>query len=412
MKIIIDSGHGGSDPGAIAFGSLEKDLNLNFSEKLAETLATKGYEVDSSLINDENYDSQVLTSLIRASQANLCISCHNNTANGSVRGFEVIHSIHSDGVLAKEIISAVEKTGYIVRSAYSRESYIYPDTDYFFIIRETYPDVETIIVELGFMDNSEDFALLTSNQWQMTLTNAVADAVSSYLPLPLISKTPILGTSEVSAFKLKSAVTDNNPDFNNSIVDEYIEISSLYGIRGDLAFCQCINETNWFLFTGNVKREQNNFAGLGATGNGVTGATFASISEGVEAHIQHLYAYATTNDLPQDRTLVDPRFNYVRRGIAPNIEDLDGKWAVPGIGYGERIVTLLDLINEKYADPVVVDPKDPDTTEEHWAKACNDELIEAGILFDDHSSTLDQPASEGMVICIANRLRKELLKNE
>lgn len=408
MKIIIDAGHGGSDPGAVAFGTFEKDLNIAFAEKLSDSLESKGYEVDRSLINDINYDSSELTSLIVQSQAQLCISCHNNAANGSARGLEVIYSIHSDGTLAKNIIERTANTGYMARSAYSRASLIYSDTDYYFIIRETYPDVETIIVEFGFMDNSEDFELITSDEWQNTLTGVVADAVSGYIPISVEVKTPILGETLVSAGKLKSALSDNNTEFDISIVDEYLTTASLYGIRGDLAFCQCILETNWLKFTGDVKKEQNNFAGLGATGGGVSGTSFASVAEGVEAHIQHLYAYAATSDIPEGRTLVDPRFGYVSRGIAPNMEDLDGRWAVPGVGYGERIVSIMNTINDNYSDPVVTEPDQP--TQEHWAKPCNDELLEAGILLNDHTDTLDQPATEGMVLCLINRLRREFLK--
>lgn len=408
MKIIIDAGHGGNDPGAVAFGTYEKDLNASFAQKLADALTEKGYEVDSSLINDINYGSTELTSLIVQSGAQLCISCHNNAANGSARGLEVIYSIHSEGTLANEIINKAANTGYTVRTAYSRASYVYSDADYYFIIRETYPDVETIIVEFGFMDNAEDFNLLTSDEWQNILTGAVADAVSSYLPLPVEVKTPIMGDAIVSTGKLKSALKDNNPDFDSSIVDEYINISAVYGVRGDLAFCQCILETNWLLFTGTVMKEQNNFAGLGATGGSVTGASFNTVSEGVEAHIQHLYAYATTGDIPEGRALVDPRFGYVTRGIAPNIEDLNGRWAVPGYEYGERIVSIMNMINDNYTEPVITEPDEP--VQEHWAKQCNDELMEAGILLNDHSDTLDQPATEGMVLCLINRLRKEFLK--
>jgi len=184
MKIIIDSGHGGSDPGAVGFGTFEKDINMAFSKKLADKLSQKGYEVDSSLINDINYESQELTSLIRASGARLCISCHNNASNSTARGMEVIYSIHSDGTFANLILNNVKSTGYITRTAYSRESTVYPGTDYYFIIRETYPDIESVIVEFGFIDNYDDYNLLNSEEWQNKLTEAVADAVSSYLPLP------------------------------------------------------------------------------------------------------------------------------------------------------------------------------------------------------------------------------------
>ena len=74
--------------------------------------------------------------------------------------------------------------------------------------------------------------------------------------------------------------------------------------------------------------------------NGVHGAIFATPAAGVEAHIQHLYAYACKDPLPAGKTLVDPRFCTGHPRYRPQWTDLNGRWAVPGAGYGESI--LLD----------------------------------------------------------------------
>ncbi|MBO6159070.1 MAG: peptidoglycan-binding protein, partial [Firmicutes bacterium] len=55
-----------------------------------------------------------------------------------------------------------------------------------------------------------------------------------------------------------------------------------------------------------------------------------SVEQGVEAHIQHLYAYAETAALPEGRTLLDPRFDLIERGCRTSWEGLSGRWAVPG----------------------------------------------------------------------------------
>ncbi len=147
--------------------------------------------------------------------------------------------------------------------------------------------------------------------------------------------------------------------YPENIAELYIEIGKKYNIRGDLAFAQAVKETGYFQFYGIVQPNQNNFCGLGATGTintgdelqngvdpqradylpGVHGITFASVADGVEAHIQHLYAYATTDALPEGCELVDPRFKYIKRGIAPLWTGLNGRWAVPGNGYGESIIS-------------------------------------------------------------------------
>ncbi|MFC7394364.1 N-acetylmuramoyl-L-alanine amidase [Scopulibacillus cellulosilyticus] len=125
-----------------------------------------------------------------------------------------------------------------------------------------------------------------------------------------------------------------------SLGNYYAAFGQYYNIKGDIAFAQSLLETNYFRFTGVVKKDQNNFAGIGATGPDNPGASFNTPRDGVLAHMQHLYAYATTNPLPAKYPLVDPRFDHVERGTAPNWVDLNGKWAVPGDNYGQSILNL------------------------------------------------------------------------
>ncbi len=110
------------------------------------------------------------------------------------------------------------------------------------------------------------------------------------------------------------------------------------GIRPEIVFAQAMHETGWLRFGGSVKPEQCNFAGLGATSATVGGASFESVQLGIRAQVQHLKAYA--NKEPLNNECVDPRFNLVTRGCAPLVTDLNGRWAVPGNGYGESILRI------------------------------------------------------------------------
>lgn len=56
--------------------------------------------------------------------------------------------------------------------------------------------------------------------------------------------------------------------------------------------------------------------------------------------MEHVYAYASMDPLPVGFPKVDPRFDLVKRGSCPNWEDLNGHWAVPGMGYGEDVVRI------------------------------------------------------------------------
>jgi hypothetical protein len=141
----------------------------------------------------------------------------------------------------------------------------------------------------------------------------------------------------------------------------YIEEGQAEGIKGDMAFAQSVKETNYFTFMrpdgsmSLVLPRQNNFCGLGATNNSELGkgAWFDTPRDGVRAQVQHLKAYASTEPLKQE--CVDPRFKLVTRGVAPSWEDLNGRWAVPGNGYGESIVD----IHRRILETQVAEPEEP-----------------------------------------------------
>lgn len=64
------------------------------------------------------------------------------------------------------------------------------------------------------------------------------------------------------------------------------------------------------------------------------GVVFEDVRMGLRAQVQYLKAYASTDDLVNE--CVDPRFDLVTRGIAPTLEELNGRWAVPGEGMASQ----------------------------------------------------------------------------
>ncbi|SEQ33715.1 N-acetylmuramoyl-L-alanine amidase [Piscibacillus halophilus] len=149
----------------------------------------------------------------------------------------------------------------------------------------------------------------------------------------------IQGATYLSPELMQRFVKNVNPDAPD-IANYYLELGKKYSVRGDVAFAQAILETDYFRFTGLVQPDQNNYAGIGATGPENSGASFETPEEGVRAHIQHLYAYASNRSLPEEEELVDPRFDLVTRASAPTWFGLNGKWAVPGDSYGQSIIRL------------------------------------------------------------------------
>ena len=107
------------------------------------------------------------------------------------------------------------------------------------------------------------------------------------------------------------------------------------GVSPEVLYGQVVKETGYLKFGNLVQPNQCNFGGLGATGPGNPGYSFGSVREGLRAQVQHLKAYGSTE--PLVNPCIDARFKYVSRGCAPRTIDLNGKWAVPGVGYGESI---------------------------------------------------------------------------
>lgn len=138
-----------------------------------------------------------------------------------------------------------------------------------------------------------------------------------------------------------------NPKLNaplEDVVQAYYDEAGREGIRPDVALCQALKETGYFAYGGDVSPEQNNFCGLGATGNGAPGASFATPQLGVRAHIQHLLAYAST-ERPKT-AIVDPRYELLVQnhpelyGKVSAWTGLNGRWAVPGKHYGQEILWM------------------------------------------------------------------------
>lgn len=133
------------------------------------------------------------------------------------------------------------------------------------------------------------------------------------------------------------------------LVEYYYEEGSREGIKPDIAFAQALHETGYFRYGGSVVATQNNFCGLGTVGGGAKGAWFPNSQMGVRAHIQHILAYSSTK--PPSTNIVDPRYRLVTTtrnfGQARTWTDLDGKWAVPGYGYGEKILKIHNDILEE-----------------------------------------------------------------
>ena len=167
----------------------------------------------------------------------------------------------------------------------------------------------------------------------------------------------IMGKTMVKFYKNKATVSYPYSNVSEAPTIEkfcqiYKEESEVEGVKAEVAFAQAMMETGFLKFGGDVKKDQYNFAGIGAIGGGSSGAKFDSIRIGIRAHVQHLKAYASKEALKQP--VVDPRFQYVKRGSAEYVQWLGQKENPNGYGwattknYGNNIVKLYILPMKKY----------------------------------------------------------------
>lgn len=138
--------------------------------------------------------------------------------------------------------------------------------------------------------------------------------------------TGIVGTlSALNGTQLDDYARQLNPGYNQNLGTIFITEGNKTGnqIRADIAFCIALYETKNFT----RKELLDNFNPLYIVGNGsgVAPHNFTTWADGVRGGIQHLFAYAVPSGLPAD-TVIDPRFNFVTRGIAPNLDDFAGTW--------------------------------------------------------------------------------------
>ena len=164
----------------------------------------------------------------------------------------------------------------------------------------------------------------------------------------------IMGTTSTTAMQMANYFTAKGgkyPYSGNSVAPTIKDFCQIYideckaeGVKAEVAFAQAMMETGFLRFGGDVKKEQYNFAGLGATGNGASGNRFESIRIGIRAQVQHLKAYASKESLKQK--CVDGRYQYVTKGVAPYVEWLgqkenpSGKGWATAVNYGYNIVNL------------------------------------------------------------------------
>ena len=182
--IYLDPGHGGPDPGTIYKDIYEKDINLVLCKKISDELKNKGATVyltretdkDLALNNVKNRKRSDLINrayLINKTSPDIYISIHlNYIANSKWKGLQVFYN-NKNG---KNENIANELTKYIKERTYNVRDPKFNNTYYM------YKNISSpgVLIEVGFLSNSDDRYRLTHEEYQNTLVNNIVYGIEKY----------------------------------------------------------------------------------------------------------------------------------------------------------------------------------------------------------------------------------------
>ena len=204
--IVVDAGHGGSDPGAIGNGLQEKDLTLQAAKYMYQRFKDLGIPVvitrddDSTLTRDERV-SKMVNSFGNGSDV-LVLSNHINAGGGE--GAEIVYPLRTNGNLAQAILDEIGNAGQKKRKIYQRTLPEDPSKDYYYIQRLT-PNTTSLLIEYGFIDNASDVNKLKNNL--LDYVEAVVKAVAEYAGVPYSNPNQPDISEDTGSYVVKSGDT-------------------------------------------------------------------------------------------------------------------------------------------------------------------------------------------------------------
>ena len=181
--VVIDAGHGGIDSGARGNDALEKDYNLLISKYMYDRFKELGIPVyltrDSDVTLNPSDRIKKVLSYFGDNPNVIVVSNHLNAGGGD--GAEVIYPLRSSSTLANMVLNEIGNTGQNMRRIYQRRLPSNPTKDYYYILRDT-GNTDALIVEYGFIDNSDDYKFLKDNYKK--LADGVIKAILEYKNIP------------------------------------------------------------------------------------------------------------------------------------------------------------------------------------------------------------------------------------
>lgn len=187
VQVILDIGHGGSDPGKVGIGNLlEKEVNLQIGLKVkrlleAENIAVKlTRETDAGTGKDAGGSSKVedmkaRVALINGLKPQIAVSIHQNSyQDPAVKGAQVFYYSHSD--TGEKFAAILQEELRRIDTENHRQI---KENDTYYLLKRT--EVPTVIVECGFLTNPEEAEKLAGEDYQEQVAQAVTEGIKKCL---------------------------------------------------------------------------------------------------------------------------------------------------------------------------------------------------------------------------------------
>lgn len=180
ILVVIDAGHGGKDPGAVAKdGTKEKDLNLDVAKRLNRILKELGFETIMTRTDDSNVDLPSRSSLANNSYADFFMSIHFNAYTNSAIGIETLYfpnEVTTENPIDNKIMANIFHNEII--GALKRPSRGITPRPGLHVLNKT--KMPAILAELGFITNPEELAQIKKPEYREMAARALASAIVKY----------------------------------------------------------------------------------------------------------------------------------------------------------------------------------------------------------------------------------------
>lgn len=166
--VILDAGHGGSDPGCIIGEYNEKDITLQITYLIQNKLEENGVKTYLTRKDDTYISLSDRVSKAQKARGTLFVSIHCNSyqTDTSISGFECYYYFDRDKQLSEKIMQAVQYLGLQIRNAKYGNYYV---------LREN--SMPSVLVETGYMTNPLELQQLNTPEYQQQLAGAIAQGI-------------------------------------------------------------------------------------------------------------------------------------------------------------------------------------------------------------------------------------------